>query len=221
MTDSTATDPSYAAVVLTGGTGRRLGGVAKATLRHAGDPLLEHALAACSDAVETVVVGPPHRTSRPVTWTREDPPGGGPGAGLLAGVDALTSGPAWVLVLAVDMPLVTTATVRRLLAAASPETHVPGQHADRQGAVLVDEAGRLQLCAVIERTALAAARPGDPSGVPVHRLLAGLDLAEVPSEHDEALDLDTPADLRRLEQVTARHDPGLATRRRFPQRWDP
>ena len=70
--------PRLAAVILTGGTGVRLGGVDKASIEIAGQTLLEHALTATAVADEVVVVGPQVPTSRPVTWTREDPPGGGP-----------------------------------------------------------------------------------------------------------------------------------------------
>ncbi len=185
--------PAYDAVVLTGGTGERLGGLDKALLVHGGRTLLERALDACADARATVVVGPARDTSRPVAWTREDPPGGGPGAAMLAGVDALPDpAPAWLLVLAVDMALVSPATVRRLRAAAAGD-----------GAVLLDPDGRRQLCAVLRRRAVLEARPGGTAdGLPVHRLLARLALAEVSARADEALDVDTPGDLADLD----RHD---------------
>ena len=64
----------FAAVVLTGGSGTRLGGADKAALVHAGRTLLEHALAAVSEAAQTVVVGPPVEVSREVVFARESPP---------------------------------------------------------------------------------------------------------------------------------------------------
>src|SRR5690606_7523849 len=76
------------AVVLTGGTGARLGGADKASIEIGGLTLLERALDALLDVDDVVVVGEPVRTSRPVTFTREDPAGGGPAAGLLAGLRA-------------------------------------------------------------------------------------------------------------------------------------
>ena len=75
------------AVVLAGGTGARMGGVDKASVEIDGVTLLERSLAATMSALEVVVVGEQVPTSRPVTWTREDPAGGGPAAGLLAGLD--------------------------------------------------------------------------------------------------------------------------------------
>ena len=178
----------YAAVVLAGGTGVRLGGVDKAGIEHAGRTLLDHALAATGGAVETVVVGEPVPTSRPVTFAREDPAYGGPVAGLLAGRDALVRTVPTLVVLAVDMPGVTTETVERLQAAA----------AGHDGAFLLGDDGRRQLAGVLDVAALDAARPGDPHGLPVRRLLAGLDLADVAARGREAADVDTWGDLRDL-----------------------
>jgi molybdopterin-guanine dinucleotide biosynthesis protein A len=178
----------YAAVILAGGTAARLGGVDKAGVEHDGRTLLEHALAAVAGAAEVVVVGPEVPTSRPVTFVREDPPLGGPGAGLYAGVDALARTPGALVVLAVDMPRVDAGTVRRLLEAAS----------GHDGAFLVDADGRRQLAGALDPVALARVRPADTHGLPVHRLLAALDLAPVAAVGEEARDVDTWADLRDL-----------------------
>jgi molybdopterin-guanine dinucleotide biosynthesis protein A len=185
------------AVILTGGTGSRMGGVDKAALEVGGATLLERALAATAAVGEVVVVGPEVPTSRPVTFTRENPSGGGPAAGLLAGVDQLTSAPDLVCVLAVDTPGVHADTVARLTWAAEAS-------ADVDGAVLVDAAGRRQtLTAVYRLSALAAARPPDPTaanGLPVRRLVEHLRLVDVPAVGAEAHDVDTWADLRDLEK---------------------
>ena len=63
-----------------------MGGVDKASIELGGVTLLERALARCPRGAEVVVVGDEVPTTRPVTFTREDPPGGGPAAGLLAGL---------------------------------------------------------------------------------------------------------------------------------------
>ena len=76
-------------VVLAGGTGRRLGGVDKGGLVVGGAALLDRVLQASAAARHTVVVGEPRATGRVVHWAREDPPGGGPLAGLAAGLTAL------------------------------------------------------------------------------------------------------------------------------------
>ncbi len=183
---------AWGAVVLTGGTGARMDGANKAALEIGGVTLLERALAATAAAREVVVVGDPVPASRPVTWTREQPPGGGPAAGLLAGVDALLDPAALVAVLAVDMPHVTAATLARLAAAVG----------DADGALLLDARGRRQLlCGVYRLPALRRTRPRDPAaehGIPVRRLLEPLRLREVAAQEDEARDVDTWEDLRDL-----------------------
>ena len=186
------------AVVLTGGTGARLGGADKAGLEVGGVSLLERALAATVAAVEVVVVGAAVPTTRPVHWTREDPPGGGPAAGLLAGLRALAEQGdlPLVVVLAVDMPRVTAATLARLTWAVEREPV--------DGALLVDHEGRRQLlCGVYRTAALLRAAPAsreDEHGLPVRRLLGGLVLGEVAALEQEAADVDTWADLRALDR---------------------
>ncbi|HET6167078.1 MAG TPA: NTP transferase domain-containing protein [Marmoricola sp.] len=179
----------FGGVVLSGGGAARLGGADKATIEIGDRTLLEHALAALGDATEVVVVGDQVPTSRPVTFAREDPRGGGPVAGLLAGIGAFARTPALVVALAVDMPLVTSDTISRLVAAV---------HDD--GATLVDAEGRTQyLCAAYSVAALDRARAAldDRSGhgVPMRRFVAGLRLAEVDDADDEAHDVDTWDDL--------------------------
>ncbi|MCH1865566.1 GNAT family N-acetyltransferase [Nocardioides sp. CFH 31398] len=179
---------SRVAIVLTGGGARRLAGTPKSTLRRGGASYLALALAAVADADAVVVVGdadPHHPAPR---YVREDPPGGGPGAGILAGLDAgdPRGEASEVVVLAVDMPGVTPGTVERLRRAA----------AGRDGAVLLGADERRQLALVLDAHRLRAVRPAGPAdGLPVHRLLAGLDLVEVEPEGAEGLDVDTPADL--------------------------
>jgi CTP:molybdopterin cytidylyltransferase MocA len=111
-------------------------------------------------------------------------------AGLLTGVDALLRRPRLVGVLAVDMPRVTAYTMRRLRDAT----------VGHDGAFLVDADGRRQLAGVLDAGRLAEVRP-DLEGqhnMPLHRLLAPLDLAAVDATGDEAVDVDSWADLRDL-----------------------
>lgn len=181
--------PRVAAVVLAGGTGSGLDGADKASVELDGRTFLEHALDAVVDADEVVAVMPASvPTSRPVTVTREDPAHGGPVAGLLAGTDALVAPADVVVVLAVDMPWVTSATLRRLREAAD----------GHDGAFLVDTQGRRQLAGVIDGPRLAAVSPTleDRHGMPLHRLLEPLDLVDVPARDRESRDVDTWEDLR-------------------------
>jgi molybdopterin-guanine dinucleotide biosynthesis protein A len=183
------------AVILVGGTGSRLGGADKASLEIDGVSLLERALGATLAATDVVVVGDPSPTSVPVTWVREDPPHGGPAAGLLAGLDAFRTPPEVVCVLAVDMPGVTAATVARLTWAVEAAPDV-------DAAVLVDQDGRRQTLAGVYRyAALVDAGPDSPEerhGLPVKKLVESLRFAEVAAVGTEARDVDTWEDLRPL-----------------------
>lgn len=174
-----------------------MGGVDKASIEISGVTLLERSLAATMSAVEVVVVGEQVPTTRPVTWTREEPAGGGPAAGLLAGLDRFLVVPDLVCVLAVDMPRVNPGTVARLTWAVEADERI-------DGAVLLDESGRRQTLAAVYRYAsLSAARPAgreDEHGLPIRVLLGGLELAEVPCVGQEARDVDTWEDLRALAE---------------------
>lgn len=167
----------------------------KAGIEIGGVTLLERALAATQTAVEVVVVGEQVPTSRPVTWTREDPPGGGPAAGLLAALDWFARPPDLVAVLAVDMPFVGPSTVARLADAVEAQP-------DSDGAVLRDGSGRRQpLCAVYRWAALSQSVPAALErrhGLAMHALLAPLRLSEVAAVGDEARDIDTWESLRQV-----------------------
>jgi molybdopterin-guanine dinucleotide biosynthesis protein A len=189
----TSPDPEgvvFDAVVLAGGRAERLG-TPKPGLVVAGRPLLEHALAATSCARRTVVVGPAE-LSAPGRYalTREDPPFGGPVAGVAAGLAALPDdgGAPWVLVLACDVPRAAEA-VPALLAAARtlPDgSPVHAVHAVRDG--------REQwLVGLYGRAALENALAALPAvhGASVRRLLAGVPALVVPDEDGVTDDIDT------------------------------
>ncbi|CAM3175084.1 NTP transferase domain-containing protein [Nocardioides dubius] len=175
------------AVILAGGTAARLGGADKASIELAGRTLLTWALDAVIDAGEVVVLGDWVPTERPVTFTREDPVGGGPAAGLIAGLEAFSRPPASLAVLAVDMPFVTMRTFDRLRAGAQ----------GRDGAALTDLSGRRQLAMVLDTQRLRSVIPAydERHGLPLHRLLAPLDLVEVPGLDQEYADIDSWQDL--------------------------
>lgn len=172
---------TYTAIVLTGGTGERLGGVDKAALSYRERTLLDHVLSVVDDAERKVVVGP-EKDVPGVVWAREDPPGGGPLAGVAAGLALVRT--EWVAVLAVDQPGLTKDTIARLRAAGS-------------NAVLRDD--RPQWLIGFWRAAdLREALPDDPRDLPVRRTLARLHPVEVAALPGEARDVDTPADLDTL-----------------------
>ncbi len=198
--------------MLAGGRGSRLGGVDKALLVVDGRTLLERVLDAVGGAAEAVVVGPRRDVPGVgpvgvgsagvgsagvgpvgvgsvggglprVRWAREDPPGGGPVAGLAAGLRHVRTD--LVVVLAVDQPGLTRSTVDRLVAAVA-----------EAGAVLVDEGDRPQwLTGAWRADRLRAALPADPRDASVRSVLDPLRPVLVPAEPGEARDVDTPADL--------------------------
>lgn len=179
-------DGVWAAVVLTGGTASRMGGADKAGLARQGRSLLDLALEAVAGAAETVVVGPEAPTQRTVTFTREEPPGGGPLAGLSAGVAALTGDASTVVVVAVDMPHLTAGTVTRLLDAAH----------GRAGAWLVDGDGRRQLAGAVRRDLVPP--PEAAAGRPMRVLMSDPRCVDVTADGAEAADVDTWDDASRL-----------------------
>ena len=77
----------FDAIVLAGGAGRRLGpAVAKPEVVVGGLALVDHALAAVAAARHVVLVAPEQHARPGIPRTLEDPPGGGPVAGLAAGL---------------------------------------------------------------------------------------------------------------------------------------
>ncbi|ARU53674.1 hypothetical protein CBR64_05525 [Cellulosimicrobium cellulans] len=184
--------------MLAGGRAARLG-TPKPGVVVGGRPLLEHALAATAGAGRTVVVGP-DALADPARYvlTREDPPFGGPVAGIAAGLGALPGpdggGAPWVLVLACDVPRAAEA-VPALLAAARDRADEVVVHAVR--------GGREQwLVGLYERAALQDALAALPAvhGASVRRLLAGLPARAVPDEDGATDDVDTWEDAREQDR---------------------
>ncbi|MFF9814502.1 NTP transferase domain-containing protein [Streptomyces sp. NPDC014006] len=182
---------SYDAVVLAGGAARRLGGADKPGVRVGGRALLDRVLAACADARTTVVVADPRPTARPVTWAREEPPGGGPLAALGAGLRHTAADR--VLLLSADLPFLDRHTVARLLAALRA-TSV-------DGVLLSDPGGRDQPLVAAYRTGslrraltLVGTEHGGLTGLPLRRLTALLDLTRI-TDPVASFDCDTWDDI--------------------------
>ncbi|SCE70888.1 Molybdopterin-guanine dinucleotide biosynthesis protein A [Micromonospora viridifaciens] len=207
---------AYAAIVLSGGAARRMGGVDKPARPVGGRPMLHRVLAAVADAAPRIVVGPAGPLPEDVRLTREEPPGGGPVAATAAGLALLDPGTPTVALLAGDLPLLTPAALADLRgaldgSAADVTCYVNGSAADV--ACYVDGEGRRQqLCAVWRAAALRAAvdrlaaeRGGTVDGAPVRGLLAGAVVREVSwsgSGPPPWFDCDTDEDVRRAEEWT-------------------
>lgn len=185
MSDGTSNGTrDVAVIVLAGGESRRFGSD-KIMATWEGQTLLDHVLGSLDPAWEVVCVGPPRPTRRPVRWTREKPPGGGPLAGVAAGVAATTA--RHLVVLAGDMPWAGPVAAL-LLAALDHETGV-GAAIARDG-----EGHTNPLLAAYRRAALTTTLPQPAHGRAAKTLLAIPHVAvDVPGR--EGRDVDRPTDL--------------------------
>lgn len=212
----------------------------KPALQVAGRPMVERVVDAARPR-PTVVVGSRLGVPGDIETVADDRPGGGPVAGLAAGlrhlddlrVDAGADTPApigmrgpdagpdvapdatadaapdvtagarradLVIVLAGDLPFVTSAHLDRLVVALRRD--------DAAAAVTADDDGqRNWLCAVWRLAALREqlAALGDPEGRSMRSLAGGLRVTEV-GHRGEATDVDTPDELDRARRRAARHD---------------
>lgn len=220
----TAPSEAELVIVLAGGAARRLGGVAKGEVEVAGRAMLDHVLDAATGS-SAVVVGPPELARPGVPTVMEHPPGGGPVAGIEAGLRLLDAhlgdddgelagtpdgtdassravdrSPRdyLVVVLACDVPLA-PAALSHLRAAL-------GDRPDADGAHLTDGERRSQLVMLVRAAALRAAlaRLGDGHGTwgsSVKRLVAELELVDVPDVWGFGRDADTWEDVRALDAL--------------------
>ncbi|HZZ97023.1 MAG TPA: molybdenum cofactor guanylyltransferase [Jatrophihabitantaceae bacterium] len=174
----------FDAIILAGGSARRLDGKDKAAIEIGGVPLLDRAIAAAKGAVRVVVVGPQRATAAEVTWTREDPPGGGPVAAIAAALGLVEE--AYCLVLAADLPWVAGAVPLLLMAASKTDV-----------AVLTATGRRNNLAAVWRTAALREAvdRLDETRDAAVHELLASVRVIDVVDEDDWGADCDTWPDV--------------------------
>lgn len=175
-------------VVLAGGTSRRFGSdKLVAPLR--GSTVLDTAVASLPLEWPVVVVGPPRDCGRTVTWTREDPPGGGPLAGVAAGVDRVAT--ELVAVVAGDMPYAGPALVALVAALRTAPREV-------DAVVATDDDGVANpLLAAYRVAAVRRLLPSPAHGRPA-KLLFDLAHVELAVPGPAAHDVDTPADLEGL-----------------------
>lgn len=182
-------------MILTGGRSSRFGSD-KSKILFAGQTLISR-LVESLPIGEIVVVGPSiENLSRPITFTREDPIGGGPVAAIVAGLQRTTSDV--VVVLAIDMPFAAEIIPVFLSSPFEKDALIP-----------VDISGRPQpLCAIYLTSALrrATLALGDVVNKSINALLEELSIETLLVNPDLArklVDIDTQSD---LEQVLATYN---------------
>jgi molybdenum cofactor guanylyltransferase len=179
--------PAVAALILAGGASRRFGSD-KLAARIGATTMLDHLLDALPPAWRIVAVGPRRQTSRPVTWVRERPPGGGPLAAIEAGVAAVDE--PLVVVVAGDMPDAARAIPDLVdaLHAAPAET---------VGAIGVDPTGVANPLLAAYRSRSLRERMPHPCADRPARMLLDLPHVLVRADPLALRDVDVPSDLDR------------------------
>jgi molybdopterin-guanine dinucleotide biosynthesis protein A len=186
-----------AAIVLAGGQARRFGSD-KLAADVDGRSLLEIALDGLPDDWRVAVVGPRRRLLREVAFLREDPPGGGPAAGLITGlIWALATGVESITTLPGDATGGGRAAV--LLRAA-----LAGQEPD--AVVGVDGSGRDQVLQLALRPSAARllvelAGPERGHDQSVRRLVTRLSPTRLALPDDLCADIDTVDQLRHFRNL--------------------
>jgi molybdopterin-guanine dinucleotide biosynthesis protein A len=187
---------AVAVVVTAGGRASRFGSDKLAARLH-GTPLLDHLLGSLPEEWPVVAVGSPRPTPRPVAWTRENPPGGGPLAAVAAAMGHVTT--ELVVVLAGDMPYAGRAVDALVEALRAAPTGT-------QAAVGTDDDGVANpLLAVYRADAVRALLPDPAHDLPAKTLLR-LPHVTVAVGGAASRDVDTPADLSDL--AADPHGPG-------------
>lgn len=190
--------PPFSAVILAGGRAARLGGQAKPQLLVGGRPILAAVLDAAADAERRIVVGPPQPVPPDVVLVREQPPGGGPVAGVRAGLADVETDV--VVVLAGDLPFLTPGLVEGLR-----------ERLTGDGVLVVDDTGRDQYLLGAWRTAAlrsATARVQGPTSL--RRVMGSIAVRRWRPDAPAGaappwLDCDTPADLARARAIADGH----------------
>jgi molybdopterin-guanine dinucleotide biosynthesis protein A len=165
---------TWSAIVLSGGTNKRFGSDKSAALLHSVS-LLDHVLSFIPIEIKTIIVG---------KEVFEEPPLGGPVAGIARGLQEIDT--EFVAVAAVDMPY-GSALFSQLLSSIKSDAAMP-----------IDADGFKQpLCGIYRRVALLSAieKLGNPHGQSMRALCELLVIDEVQVDVRALVDIDTPEDL--------------------------
>ena len=191
-------------IVLCGGTSRRMTGRDKTRESLSGTTVLDHLLDALPSGWAVICVGEERATTRSVEWCRESPVGGGPVAGIAAGLEHLEDlrrveclerlDAEICVVVGGDMPFAAPA-LPTLVAALNAQ---PGLDA----VLASDPGGRTQpLLAAYRCEALRAALPREPGGARLMTVVDALVTGTVACEVRTTLDVDTPEALERARHI--------------------
>ncbi len=205
------TAPIAGVIILAGGTAKRLGGVSKPDVVVGGQRLIDRALAevaTVAPGAPIAVVAPPNvEVPTGIVRVLEDPPLGGPLAGVAAGFSALrafaTYRPdAFIAVLTCDAPLAPRLYPQLVGAASSPQDD-GGQLVGGAIPVLQNENGEAQaqyLHGLYRGGALEQLLAGSVRDTSVRSVFRQLRLATVTDVERVGMDVDTWEDAAALEQ---------------------
>ena len=188
-------DQQIGVIVLCGGLSSRLAGRDKTRQSLAGTTVMDHLLDALPSGWTVVCVGEERVTTRSVQWCRESPPGGGPVAGIAAGLDHLERTQARIcVVVGGDMPFAAP-TLPTLVAALNAGSGL-------DAVLATDPAGHLQpLLAAYRCEALRAALPPRPGGARVMAIVGALATGTMTCDAQSTLDVDTPEALEQARHI--------------------
>ena len=177
------------AMILTGGSSSRFGSD-KSQAKFGAHSLIEKLLITLPSEIDIIIVGPQLMSAtREVTYTQENPLGGGPVAAIAAGLKLIDS--EFVAIIATDMPF--ASAILAVLTENFPETD--------DAVIPLDSVGIPQpLCALYRSDALVRALTelGSTQGQSMRNLVQNLSVKELrlePAVRRILLDVDTPSDL--------------------------
>jgi molybdopterin-guanine dinucleotide biosynthesis protein A len=179
-------------VLLTGGTSRRFGSD-KSQAQINGRSIFDFIVGSIPDSIPLIIVGPDPKTStdRDFTVVSENPPSGGPVAGLMAGLAQAKFD--LLILLATDMPFALSYVLSLMDLLEKEDDAILFQ----------DSKGFLQpLAGIYRRSALVKrfTELGDPTGESMRRFISTLKIQAVTMTQEVEtafIDIDTPADYER------------------------
>ncbi|OKL48341.1 hypothetical protein BSR28_01155 [Boudabousia liubingyangii] len=196
-----------AVILLAGGTAKRLGGVSKPGLQVGSRRMVDYSLELLQQRFPgaRLVVVAPDSLDLPagVPSTLEDPPFGGPAAGVSAGFEFFKAGeqlPRWVAVLPVDAPYGVLALEDLVAATRQAADDASSEAAFSEGAwpawqAVVGEQHYPTIMLMPWQSMADLFKAGPVRDISLRRLWSDLEVTAVPVSAADAFDIDTPEDL--------------------------